>query len=312
MWPANRVANRQLLAFSRSIWKSSTQSCLPNPSPQKDEEDRNGGDVKNVTVQKVSGGQGDNFAPFRFVYPEFLPDPRIDWRNRIREKLERVDMLKRRSVVEIPEFYVGSIMKVSVSDLNAPGKANTFVGICTERGGCGLRANFVLRNVIDGQGVEISYEMYNPTIQSISVLRLEKRLDENLRYLRDCPIEYSAFPFDMPQEIRNPDDPVPVNTMKVKLKPKPWCAKWQLWDLKGVEDFSDQLEEWQLKKLKTYNRINNTEHEKYDLMKIYRKTIPAEEQSEIFGEVHHQLAKLTQVLRSQKRKRQFAKPQKQA
>lgn len=43
----------------------------------------------------------------RFIYPEFLPDPKMEWRNPIREKLERMDMLKRRSRIDIPEFYVG-------------------------------------------------------------------------------------------------------------------------------------------------------------------------------------------------------------
>ena len=43
----------------------------------------------------------------RYVYPDFLPEP--DWRrrDRIREKLERLDMYRRRSVMQIPEFYVG-------------------------------------------------------------------------------------------------------------------------------------------------------------------------------------------------------------
>lgn len=43
----------------------------------------------------------------RFKYPEFLPHPWQPWRNKIREKLERSDMLKRRSRINIPEFYVG-------------------------------------------------------------------------------------------------------------------------------------------------------------------------------------------------------------
>lgn len=43
----------------------------------------------------------------RHIYPEFLPDPNPDWRNSLREKLERADMLKRRSQIDIPEFYVG-------------------------------------------------------------------------------------------------------------------------------------------------------------------------------------------------------------
>ena len=41
------------------------------------------------------------------IFPEFLPVP--DWkkRDRISEKLERKDMLRRRNVIDIPEFYVG-------------------------------------------------------------------------------------------------------------------------------------------------------------------------------------------------------------
>lgn len=33
---------------------------------------------------------------YRFIYPEFLPDPKIEWRNITKEKLERIDMLNRR------------------------------------------------------------------------------------------------------------------------------------------------------------------------------------------------------------------------
>jgi large subunit ribosomal protein L19 len=130
-------------------------------------------------------------------------------------------------------------MKVTVSDKYAVGKVNEFVGICIERGGCGLRAWFTLRNVVDHQGlhlklkitynlqvvpnrnhfvltgVEIRYEMYNPILQSIQVLKLEKRLDEHLRYLRDCPLEYSTFPIDMQPELRSPDALVPINTTMV-------------------------------------------------------------------------------------------------
>lgn len=43
----------------------------------------------------------------RYVYPEFLPDPKMEWRNSLREKLERMDMIQRRKHIDIPEFYVG-------------------------------------------------------------------------------------------------------------------------------------------------------------------------------------------------------------
>lgn len=57
--------------------------------------------------------------------------------------------------------------------------------------------------------------MYCPLIQSIEVLRLEKRLDDSLLYLRDCLPEYSTFPFDMEAEQLPEGAPVPVNTTKV-------------------------------------------------------------------------------------------------
>ena len=56
---------------------------------------------------------------YRFMFPEFLPDPDPLYRNPVRERLERIDMLKRRQVVEIPEFYVGSIVAVTLADPNA-------------------------------------------------------------------------------------------------------------------------------------------------------------------------------------------------
>jgi large subunit ribosomal protein L19 len=43
----------------------------------------------------------------RFIYPDFLPDPVFYFRDKIKEKLERRDMIERRKQINIPEFYVG-------------------------------------------------------------------------------------------------------------------------------------------------------------------------------------------------------------
>jgi len=43
----------------------------------------------------------------RYVFPDFLPNPDMMQRDKLAEKLERRDMVRRRAVVEIPEFYVG-------------------------------------------------------------------------------------------------------------------------------------------------------------------------------------------------------------
>lgn len=225
---------------------------------------------------------------FKFVKPEFLPEPNWQHRDRIRELVERKDMLRRRSVMNIPEFYVGSIMAVLVSDQQSPKKNNRFVGICIDRGGQGLRAYFILRNIVDGQGVEIMYEMYNPTLQKIEVLKLEKRLDEQLYYLRDSPPEYSTVPFDVEKVAHPPGAPIPINTLKVPLNPRPWHERWERQNLKGTEPIVLPERFW----IRAAHPQIAKPFEKYDLMKQYRESINDEETESIMSEVFTETQKL--------------------
>ncbi|CAG9793467.1 unnamed protein product [Diatraea saccharalis] len=273
--------------------------------PEKTEE------PEKVVARKRSTGRrlfkNEAILESRHIYPEFLPDPNPKWRNSLREKLERADMLQRRSQIDIPEFYVGSILAVTISDPHAQSKTNRFVGICIERKGCGLRAEFTLRNVVDHQGVEVRYDLYDPTIQNIQVLRLEKRLDEKLFYLRDALPEYSTFPFDMDPEILPEGTPVPINPVQVKLKPRPWLERWERQDLKGVSNIEEHLKE----KDRVRRELRKTPWEKYDLMKQYRKTIPIEDQNDIWDEVHNQLQQLQMAKKKTVRKRTFVTPKTQ-
>ena len=128
---------------------------------------------------------------YRYIFPEFLPDPNPAFRNALAERLQRKDLLARRSHVEIPgippmknlfcmiffspEFYVGSLMAVTVSDSCSPhpNKLSRFVGICIDRGGCGRRAWFIVRFIIEGQGVEFMYQMYRQTSTEVySIVKL--------------------------------------------------------------------------------------------------------------------------------------------
>lgn len=216
----------------------------------------------------------------RYKYPEMFPEPFMIWRNPLKEKLERKDMLSRRSRIYIPEFYVGSVLRVTLSNFHQPDKTSTFVGICIQREECGLKATFILRNVIDNLGVEIKLELYDPRLQKIEVLRLERRLDTHLRYLRDCPPEYSTFPLDMKAEIRRTDE-VPLNRMKVRLNPRPWTEWWHKYDYKGIENLTEHISD----KMKKRRQILAKPWEKYDLMKTYRATLPEEDMAEILEEI---------------------------
>jgi len=253
---------------------------------------------------------------YRFIFPEFLPDPNINFRNSIAEKLQRKDLLARRSQVEIPEFYVGSIMAVTVSDSCSPhpNKLSRFVGICIDRGGTGLRAWLILRNVIEGQGVEFMYNLYSPTVVKIEVLRLERRLDDELYYLRDAPQEYSTVPFDMEPEILPEGSSVPLNKTIVKLNPRPWLRPWEqmqgyilgyeltaAWTTPGkirrqMRAFAENSLEW------------HTQTIQYDTMRDYRNTIPAEEQDQIWQEVGDKLEERDKQMRKVAAKRAFVRP----
>jgi large subunit ribosomal protein L19 len=244
---------------------------------------------------------------FRFQYREFLPDSRQRYRNAVFEKLMRKDMLDRRSQIHIPEFYVGSVLAVTYSDLHSQGKTSRFVGICIDRDCPGLMTNFILRNVIDHQGVEIRFDLYDATTQKIEVLRLEKRLDDKLFYLRDALPEFSTFDLNMEPELLPEGASVPINALKVKLKPRPWLERWERQELKGVENIDELLYD----KHRRLAKLRETPWEKYDLMKEYRRTIPEEEQNRIFLEIFGRVKQINEDNKKKmKARRAISKPQK--
>lgn len=62
--------------------------------------------------------------------------------------------------------------------------------------------------------MEICYELYSPRIQKIEVLKLEKRLDDNLMYLRDALPEYSTVDPEMKPVPFSPTGEVTVNKVR--------------------------------------------------------------------------------------------------
>ncbi|KAM7541878.1 hypothetical protein Aperf_G00000008866 [Anoplocephala perfoliata] len=227
----------------------------------------------------------------RLLYQELLPhnlDPR--YRDRLRERLERREMMLRRRQLPIPEFYVGSILAVTVADKFSANKKNRFVGICIERNNEGLWSNFTLRNVIDRTAVEVNFELYNPTLLSIEVLLLEKRLDQNLLYLRDAPLSESRIPFDLAPVPHEKGAPVPINDKKVQLLPRPWHFQWHLHGYRGIdpESLYGQLTRKELSKIH-----KNVEFvDRYDLMKMYRSRNTPAEINKVMGEVGFQHTEL--------------------
>jgi len=238
-------------------------------------------------TESSAAAAAQNLPPNHMLYtiPELLPTTYWGHRDSVREALERVDLAKRRVILKVPEFYVGSIMSVTVADDMSPTKQTKFVGICIAKGEPGLRHRFTLRNIIDDQGVEIMYELYNPMIRDITVIKLEKRLDEEMFYLRDALPEYSTVPFDLKPIPRSANEAVPLNETRVKMKPRPWTSKWERQGWKGIDEstvLSQLTEEERAQRLEP-NR--NMMWQKYDLALQFRNSVTREESDAIYEDI---------------------------
>lgn len=142
--------------------------------------------------------------------------------------LEQRDMWMRQRMLHIPKFCVGSIIAVTRGDMYAPDGFTRFVGLCINKNTMQNTkgANFILRNVIEGEALEIQYPIYNPLIQKIEVLRHERWENEiaevGLRFLRDYPIEYSTVNESMGAEEYTEEPKIRLWTSEDKEKLKKW------------------------------------------------------------------------------------------
>lgn len=106
--------------------------------------------------------------------------------------LNKSDVQKRHNNTKIPFFTPGSYISVVRADPYSPSGETRFVGICIARRNNGLGSTFILRNVMNGMGVEMMFELYSPALREIKVLKLERRRRAKLYYLRDKPLKFST------------------------------------------------------------------------------------------------------------------------
>jgi hypothetical protein len=99
------------LSRSRALTTSGLSRYCHSSSPMNEEGNQNQSQPKISTEKKNILRRRD----YRFAYPEFLPDCDPKLRNHTREMLERKDMLARRQNVDMPEFYVGSIIAITTT-----------------------------------------------------------------------------------------------------------------------------------------------------------------------------------------------------
>ena len=85
-----------------------------------------------------------------------------------------------------PEFFPGDIIKVGVKITEGKrDRIQYFEGVCIAKKSRDINSSFTVRKISFGEGVERTFALYSPAVNTIKVIRTGKVRRAKLYYLRD-------------------------------------------------------------------------------------------------------------------------------
>ena len=98
--------------------------------------------------------------------------------------IDKVDAAQLRA--DVPAFRPGDTLDVNVKVIEGnTQRVQLFKGVCIRRQGSGIRETFTVRKVSFGIGVERTFPVHSPNLESIQVVRRGRVRRAKLYYLRD-------------------------------------------------------------------------------------------------------------------------------
>ena len=102
------------------------------------------------------------------------------------EEINQHNIKKILSEKKIPDFFPGDVVKVGVRITEGKKeRIQYFEGVCIARKNRDLNSSFTVRKISFGEGVERTFALYSPNVDSIKVIRSGKVRRAKLYYLRD-------------------------------------------------------------------------------------------------------------------------------
>ena len=102
------------------------------------------------------------------------------------EEINQANLKKIISEKKIPEFFPGDIVKVGVRITEGKrDRIQYFEGVCIAKKNRDLNSSFTVRKISFGEGVERTFALYSPIVDTIKVVRSGKVRRAKLYYLRD-------------------------------------------------------------------------------------------------------------------------------
>ena len=102
------------------------------------------------------------------------------------EEINQANVKKIAAEKKLPNFFPGDIVKIGVRI--SEGKRDRiqyFEGVCIAKKNRDLNSSFTVRKISFGEGVERTFALYSPIVDSIKVIRSGKVRRAKLYYLRD-------------------------------------------------------------------------------------------------------------------------------
>ena len=102
------------------------------------------------------------------------------------EEINRSNLKKIAAEKKLPEFFPGDIVKVGVRITEGKkDRIQYFEGVCIAKKNRDLNSSFTVRKISFGEGVERTFALYSPIVNSIKIIRSGKVRRAKLYYLRD-------------------------------------------------------------------------------------------------------------------------------
>ena len=142
------------------------------------------------------------------------------------EEINQANVKKIAAEKKLPEFYTGDIVKVGVRITEGKrDRIQYFEGVCIAKKNRDLNSSFTVRKISFGEGVERTFALYSPNVDSIKVIRSGKVRRAKLYYLRDRKGKSARIAEKIKKKIGvdvsvKPEEPKVVSVKPVEEKPK--------------------------------------------------------------------------------------------
>ena len=102
------------------------------------------------------------------------------------EEINKLNVKRISAEKKLPEFFPGDIIKIGVRITEGKrDRIQYFEGVCIAKKSRDINSSFTVRKISFGEGVERTFALYSPIVDSIKVIKSGKVRKAKLYYLRD-------------------------------------------------------------------------------------------------------------------------------